>query len=552
MGLAGRIRISILALVVCTAAPAGRAQIPGLSSKSAAAEPKPAERDPLGRESPYGSVVGFLRSVERAEYSRAVEYLDVKPSAEAVERAHQLQAILNTPNVADLEFISRNPEGDLQDGLPADRERVGTLRTRAGELEILLQRAQRSGRPPVWLVSSETLRQVPRAFYEIDTGEIGKLVPERLRGIRIFSVPLYRWLEALLGISIALLFAFAGARFLSAVLQAVIRRVSRERDVRRPARVQTPLRLILLAAAFRMLAIWSPTVLGRQFWVKSALFIALLGVTWLVIAASDFVAERLARRFTERQLTGKLAVLSLLHRLFKVGAVILGVVATVYLAGGDVTAILAGVGIGGIAIALGAQKTLENFFGGVAVISDEPIRVGDVCRFGDKVGTVEDIGLRSTRVRTTDRTVLTIPNGQLSVMNLENFTLRDKFLFNHKIGLRYETTPDQMRYVLAEIREMLRTHPAVDQESARIRLTEFGASALTLEVFAYFIANDYSAFLAFQEELLLGILDIVVAGGTGLAFPSQTMYVTRDKPTDPALIDMAAARVQQRREQILP
>jgi MscS family membrane protein len=137
-------------------------------------------------------------------------------------------------------------------------------------------------------------------------------------------------------------------------------------------------------------------------------------------------------------------------------------------------------------------------------------------------------------------------------MTLENFALRDKFLFNHKLGLRYETTPAQIRSVLAEVREMLRIHPPVDQSTARIRLTEFGASALTLEVFAYVIAADAPAFLALQEELLLGIMDIILAAGTGLAFPSQTMYVTRDKPQDPAQIESAAARVRQRRNEAYP
>jgi len=182
----------------------------------------------------------------------------------------------------------------------------------------------------------------------------------------------------------------------------------------------------------------------------------------------------------------------------------------------------------------------------VSVISDEPIRVGDVCRFVDKVGTVEDIGLRSTRVRTLDRTILSIPNGQLSLMTLENLTLRDKFLFNQNIGLRYETTPDQMRSVLSGIRDVVLTHPQVDIEGARVRLVKFADSAFTIEIFTYFFVNDFNAFLETQEELLMNILDIIVASGSGLAYPSQTIYVTRDKAHDPALVDQAAVRARLR------
>jgi MscS family membrane protein len=188
----------------------------------------------------------------------------------------------------------------------------------------------------------------------------------------------------------------------------------------------------------------------------------------------------------------------------------------------------------------------------VALISDEPIRVGDFCQFADKLGTVEDIGLRSTRVRTLDRTILSIPNGQLSLMTLENFTLRDKFLFRHKIGLRYETTPEQMRCVLTQIRELLRSHPKVDQGDARARLIGFADSSFTVEVFAHIVGEAFRNFLETQEELLLLILDIIVAAGSAVAYPSRTLYVARDKPQDPALVEQAATRVQQRLGQIPP
>jgi MscS family membrane protein len=273
---------------------------------------------------------------------------------------------------------------------------------------------------------------------------------------------------------------------------------------------------------------------------------AVMGFTWLVVRISNIAAERWAASITKRQTSSKLAVLTLLHRLFKIGVATAGAVTTVYVVGGDVTALLAGVGLGGIVIALAAQKTLENLFGGVAVISDEPIRVGDFCRFVDKFGTVEDIGLRSTRVRTLDRTILSIPNGQLSLMTLENFTLRDKFLFNQHFGVRYETTPAQLRCILREIRDLLLAHPKAEGQDVRVRFVKCADSAFLVEVFTYLSVADHGTFLEAQEELLMSILDIIVAAGSGLAYPSQTLYVTRDKPHDPASVDQAAARARQR------
>jgi len=215
----------------------------------------------------------------------------------------------------------------------------------------------------------------------------------------------------------------------------------------------------------------------------------------------------------------------------------------------NVTGILAGLGIGGLAVALAAQKTVENLFGGVTLILDQPVRVGDFCRFGDRVGTVEEVGLRSTRVRTLDRTVVSIPNGHFSSLELENFTLRDRIWLNTTLGLRYETTPDQLRHVLVEIRRMLYAHPRIDSEPARIRFASFGAYSLDLEIFAYVRTSDYEEFLAVREDVYLRIMDIVAESGTGFAFPSQTTYFARDTGLDEAKRRTAEAQVRAWREQ---
>jgi MscS family membrane protein len=209
----------------------------------------------------------------------------------------------------------------------------------------------------------------------------------------------------------------------------------------------------------------------------------------------------------------------------------------------NVTGILAGLGIGGLAVALAAQKTVENLFGGVTLILDQPVRVGDFCRFGDRIGTVEEVGLRSTRIRTLDRTVVSVPNGHFASLELENFTVRDRIWLHTTIGVRYETTPDQLRHVLVEIRRMLYAHPQVDPRPARIRFVNFGAYSLDLEIFAYVLTADYDEFLAIQEDIYLRIMDIVEQSGTGFAFPSQTTYLARDHGLDGAKREAAEAQV---------
>ena len=196
--------------------------------------------------------------------------------------------------------------------------------------------------------------------------------------------------------------------------------------------------------------------------------------------------------------------------------------------GVDVTTGLAALGIGGLALALGAQKTIENLVGSVTVVADKPVRVGDFCQFGDISGTVEDIGIRSTQIRTLDRTIVTVPNGAFASMQIENYSVRDEFRLFTVLTMRYESTPDQIRFLLVEIRKILYAHSAINNVPARVRFTGFGAHSLDITVFAYVRAGSYEEFLEIQEDIFFRIMDVVKESGTDFAFPSQTLYMGQD------------------------
>jgi MscS family membrane protein len=205
-------------------------------------------------------------------------------------------------------------------------------------------------------------------------------------------------------------------------------------------------------------------------------------------------------------------------------------------------------GIGGLAIGFGAQQTIANLFGGVSVLGDEVIRVGDVCRFGDRSGVVEDIGLRSTRVRTDERTLLAIPNGTVATINVENLSRRDKILFSTKLGLRSDSKVDHVRFVLAETRRLLYSHPKVESNSVRVRLIDISGSSLSVEIFSYILTRDYNEYAAVKEDLLLRMLDIVEDSGGSLALPSQTLYITRDSGLTKEKAESAAKKIADLRE----
>jgi len=264
-------------------------------------------------------------------------------------------------------------------------------------------------------------------------------------------------------------------------------------------------------------------------------------MTW---SLTVFRARAIARGMSG---TGSLMILG--ERVVKALVVIVAGLGIMGVLGFNLTTALAGLGIGGLAIGFGAQKTIENLFGGVSVLADEVIRVGDSCNFNGRIGTVEDISFRSTRIRTTERTELSIPNGTLSTINIENFTRRDKILFNPIIGLRYETSADQLRCVLAECRKLLYEHPKVETASARIRFAGFLESALSLEVFSYVLTKDYAEFTAIREDILLRMMDIVKEAGTDFAFPSRIIYLGKDSGVNAERATEAAKQVERWREE---
>jgi MscS family membrane protein len=229
------------------------------------------------------------------------------------------------------------------------------------------------------------------------------------------------------------------------------------------------------------------------------------------------------------------SVVPLVSRLVKLSVLLVAIAAVLSAWGYNATAILAGLGVGSIAIALAAQKTIENFFGGVSVISDRPVSVGDFCKVGDLMGTIEDIGLRSTRIRTLNRTMVSVPNGQFSSMTLENFDKRDKMLFHVTLNLRRDSTPDQVRMVLNSIARILADHSDVEPGTLPVRFVGVGTYSLDIEIFVYVLTRDGDDFLRTQQDLLLKILDAVKDAGTALALPTQASIDYSTNPGHPAV-----------------
>lgn len=274
--------------------------------------------------------------------------------------------------------------------------------------------------------------------------------------------------------------------------------------------------------------------------------LVVLGGVLLAWQAIGGLAARHAR--ADRIGGHNLILLSLASGVARIALLLGGGLLLAHLLSLPLTGVLAGFGIGGLAVALAAQPTLQNMLAGFTLYADRPVSVGDFCRFGETMGTVEHIGLRSTRLRTLDRTVISVPNAQFLDLQLENYARRDCLLFQTQLQLRYETTPDQLRFVLVELRRLLIAHPMVLPDPLRVRFAGFGAHSLDIDVFAYISTADINEFMAAREDVFLRMMAVVEEAGAQFAFPSMVQYRADDTPSDPQTVARAEAEVARWRE----
>jgi MscS family membrane protein len=532
------------------------------------APPEPAAAKPAGpvdefdRGTPRSAALSYLVASREGDYERAANYLQLGsvPKSQRARKgpalARQLKTVLDRELWVELDHLSEDPAGHTADGLPSNRDLVGVIDSEGGRVEILLDRVPRGDGVSIWKFSSQTVRKIPELYDEFGYGRLGEWLPPFFFESYFLEIQLWQWFGLLAVVLLAFLASWFVARAIISLVRPAVARSATELDDRVLHAVIGPLRVLsgtlIFYGALPVLVLSIP---AQKFFGNVTKVGALLAGTWLVLRLIDVFADVVEANLASRGDKETTTLIPLGRKTVKVVVVSLAILASLDSFGFDVTALIAGLGVGGLAVALAAQKTLENLFGGATLIADRPVQVGDFCRFGDKVGTVEEIGMRSTRIRTLERTIVTVPNAEFSSLQLENFGKRDMMKFSPRIGLLYATTPDQLRYVLVEIRKMLYAHPKISNDPARVRFVNFGDCSLDVDIFAYVDATDFSEYLGIAEDLNLRIMDIVAESGTGFAFPSNTTYLAKDDGTDPEKTQRAEAAVRswvEREELYLP
>ena len=498
-------------------------------STSPAASSSAQTDETFAPDSPRASIENYLRLCQQGRYQDASKYLSVPATkfARAAELARRLKAVLDTDFWIDLDTLSPASEGARNDMLPAGHEQIGQIvgpNGKAGPLR--LTRIAFPGPDARWVFSRSTVDQIDDWYDHLEQRWFLDHLPKYLLKVGPRNLMIWQWI----GLPILFTASWIAGYLLSRVSRKILAKIAKRTpptwDDELVGKLGGPLTLAwTLTLVYELIPWLGLYELAENFvkgFLRGALFFCLF---WSIARLIDVWGRAIATSEWGREHAASHSLVPLGVRLGKIAVLVIAIIAVVSAFGYPAASLLAGLGVGGLALALAAQKTVENLFGAFSIGADQPFREGDFIKVDDFTGTVESLGLRSTRIRTLDRTLISIPNGKLSEMRVESYAARDRLRLSCTIGLVYGTTAEQMRQVLRDLEEVLRNHPKIWSENIAVRFKEFGASARNIEVMAWFLTVDYSEFQTIRQEVLLSFMECVKRAGTAFAFPTQTVYL---------------------------
>ncbi len=511
---------------------------------------------PPDRSSPRATLTSFLGSVDRAwelfsaddlafrePFRNARECLDLSDIPPLVLGEVSAESALILKEV--LDRIELPPMEEIPDS--AAVEALGIERWTIPRTEIRMVRVSDGEYQGEWLFSAKTVSRVEEFYARVrhlpyQPGRTGGHIEQLRSGTRaIFLIKLVEAFPTALSRKIGgmMLWQWIGLGFLIVLVTTMIFIVAWiSRRWRASGWPGHRLAGFLVPLAMIWMPFFGRFMIGRIFDLPGApaLMVRLMfsilgyiGLAWLTAVVITRVGELIVRLWFRDARPLKKQLVRVMFRIATIAVVTFVALKAMQLLGVPIAGLIAGLGVGGLAIALAAQSTLENFIGGIILYADQPVRVGDICRFGDRRGTVEDVGLRSVKVRTIDNTVVTVPNATFAKMQLENLSERDRILLRENLGLRHETTREQLRTVLSNIESMLRSHGSIDDDRLRVRFDGFDDAALKIEIYAYAMAETWPEFLEIREDVLFKVMEIIENAGTRLALPTEVRRMSADR-----------------------
>ncbi|HEV2179317.1 MAG TPA: mechanosensitive ion channel family protein [Gemmatimonadaceae bacterium] len=479
-------------------------------------------------DSPRASLSAFLEYAQGGDFARASQYLDV-PEAErgqAKQLAKEFAIVLDRYVYIDLDAISGASLGDTTTGLPSGMQQIGTISSPGGRTNpVRLVRQARPGGEPRWVFSRSTVANIPKWYQQLPDRWTLEHLPSWLLGAGPLGILWWQWIALVLAIIVSYMAGMLLGRLARAALGVVAKRTKTHWDDGISVALRGPFRLAAMLVVLLFLLPWlslnANVSRHVQTLVNAGFTIALFWSLWRLVEVWRGVmsVSGWAMHGTSRGL------LTLVSRLVKMVIGIFGFVSLLATLGYPVAAIIGGLGIGGLAVALAAQKTLENLFGAFAIGGDRLFREGDQVTIDTVTGTVESIGLRSTRIRTAERSVVSMPNGKIADSKIETFAPRDRIRFACVLALVYDTTAEQLKAVVTQVEHLLKTEEHVAPDTVTVFFLQFNTSSLDIQVAAQILTTDGNEFNRIRQDLLLKIMDAVERSGTSFAFPTQTVQL---------------------------
>ena len=480
--------------------------------------------DKFDRGVPRTSVASYTLATKENDFERAVNYLDLRnlprgySQKDGPELARQLKVVLDRALWIDLDILSIDTKGHSDDGLPSYQDLVGQIETGDRKYDILMQRIPRGDGVYIWMFSSKTVRNIPKLYAEHGYGPIGEELSQAFPSESFMGLEFWQWIFVALIIVSATLVSFPFVRLASWLVR---RKRASLSDVTSRF-INGPLHVLIVVILMRhFFDEVHPSLEARA--IFQAGTISIIIGTWVIFRVVDLFRDFWVLRLTQDNKEHAVVLIKPAMTALNIFVVVIAFLVWLDNIGFSITTVIAGLGIGGIAIALATQKSIEHFIGALTLYVAAPVRVGDFCRVGDNFGTVEEIGLRATKLRTLANTVLVIPNADFAGMPIENFAGRESYRFHPKINLRIDTSPDQIRFILIELQKLLHAHSRV-ADSPRARFTGFGSHSLDIDIHCYLETQDYAEHLAIGEDLNLRIMDIIRSAGTEIAIPARLEF----------------------------
>lgn len=462
---------------------------------------------------PRSAVTSFLEASSSGDYGKAADYLDLRrvpPRSRArqgPELARKLEAVLNSDAAFSVVKLSDKPEGNPADDPDPNREHAAQITQNGRMVNLDLERVTlKPGSPPVWLFSADTVAALPGLQLSSLSSVVESYLPRFMVSVRLLETPLWKWAALILLTLLLLLFSRLIDYILRFILKFPEQRYRHLFGLPWLEAVVQPLRVIFCLAVFGIgVGFIDPSAIARLYIGRAMNLVLVWSIAWCLIRLVGlFMSHLESNLHTPHQLAER-SMLRLGRRTASLTIVIFAILLVLENWGYNTATLIAGLGVGGIAVALAAQQSIANIFGGVSLIGDQPVRIGEFGKFGDMVGVVEDIGMRSTRVRTLNRTLVSVPNANFAGLNLENYSVRDKILFNPVFQVKRSTADEQLRSLMDALGKMLSQRKDVELALTPARLTGLSAAAYSLELFCYVRTADVDEFYKIQSELLVAI-----------------------------------------------